>query len=518
MDILRALLLALSCAPSAFAQNGTNYHVLHNGLDATYVGIGLPSGATHVDDGLGVWIPGEDLRGSTLADFGGLGIQFSWKLSRFRETACVTGPPAGGGPTAVRFPAILFIELDGLNGNDPPGFTNPVCAAGLGSFIPYGFGPCSSFSFLPALVPSGVAAIGISPLTEVLLPDHGLCGAGGGTATIVAAAGNVDIPLPAGTAAFGCWFVQFQWTPTAVRFLDDIDGLWHWMTDSPDGNQYYGFSTDEPNLWQSHTIYMNDALGLVPFIASADYCLLLSTTTPVTRAVLAPSGHADGGAYYAQTENMVGGGGPNFGFDVGRGSSAVSFSGASGVAAAHPLNVSGFNQGGANNPGHPSVPTLGFVTWGNAQPGPGASETRRVWLAIDLPMLNDLVPPFTPPKNPSVDAGVVKAGGTSRLPVHATGFIQQVTLLSLAPFVHVSGPAPSGWPDPDGLGAGLPGGGKGGGSIHVPLASFSPSIPCALGLPINLTYGSTADNAAGPPVLQYAPGSISGSAQLFLFD
>ncbi len=520
---LGALALGLTLS-SVNAQNGTNYHVIHNGLDVAYAGIGIPGGATHLDDGMGTYVQGEDMRGSTLVDFGGLGIQFSYKQNRFREAVCIFANPIGGGGLQISFPGILFVEMDGLNGNAPAIFTNPVCAAGLGSFIPYGVGPASTFSFLLAGMPSGIGVTGVSTATVMLLPENGLLNSAGGTATIVAAAGNVSLGLPAGSGSFGCWLVQFTWTPTAVQFLDDIDGMWHWMTDSADANQYAAMSDDELNIWQSNSLYLNDNFGLVPFVASTDYSLLMATAEPVTRVALMPAGWENNGAYYNQTENMVGAGGANQGFDVGRGSGAISFSGASGAAAGNPNNVSGFNQNAGNNPTHPSAPlvtTLSFVTWNNSVKAPltGTGAAQRVWLCIDHPMLNNFTFPFAPPANPAADPGIIKDVGTSRLPVHATGFIQNVTSLGLTFFPHVSAAASSGWPDPEGLASGAFGvPAIAGGSFTIAIGGFAGSVPCGIGLPVNLTYGSTSDNPAPPPVLNFKAGTISGSMQSFLFN
>ena len=53
-------------APPA-AQNGSDYHVLHNGPDDVLLGVGAGGTQTKFD-GIGTYIPGEDLRGSLLAD------------------------------------------------------------------------------------------------------------------------------------------------------------------------------------------------------------------------------------------------------------------------------------------------------------------------------------------------------------------------------------------------------------------------------------------------------------------
>jgi hypothetical protein len=391
-----------------------------------------------------------------------------------------------------------------------------------------GLGPGSSVSFLLSGVPSGLAGTGFPTGATILLPNNGLIPtSAGGTATILAAAGGINLTVATGgsSAGLGCWLVQFTWTPSAVTYLDNIDGMWHYALNGQDANQYWLMSTDEMNIWQSYSLLTDaGATALIAFFPAADYEYTMMSSEPVTAAILAPHGSAGNGVYYAQTENMVAGGGPNFGFDVGRGSHAISMTGLEGAGSAFGT----VNQDPANNTAGGTVPTLGFATWDNALDS-GGNDIRShvVWLDIDYPMLNNFTFPFVPPANPDLDPGIPKGfsyqvlGGKLRLPVHATGFIQAVTSLGLTTFTHVTSASLSGWPDPSGIASGAFGVSPvAGGSFQLSTPAFAASVPCGVGIPLNVTYGTTSLNTAPPPTLVYdqidAP--VSGSRQIFLFD
>ena len=497
--------LGVVCASAeTAAQNGSNYHVLDNGPDAALIGVGAGGGQTALD-GLGTYVPGEDLRGSILVDPDGngpLAPQFCYRNVNFTESVCLFGPGTSGQIKLV-FPGIYFIELDGLDPNKPVVFTRPVCSTPiLASVIPYGTGPSSTVSFLAA------ATSALGPTHTVLVPDNGLVTVlGGGTATFIAGGTGTLGPVPS-----GCYEVQFTWLASALPFLDAIDGLWHYAVNSPDGNQYWQMSVDEMNLWQSNSVQLDGgATQAAGFFSVVDYALLLSSLEPNTQAALAPHGLLQAGPYYHQTENMVAGGAPNFGFDIGRGSRAVSFTGLGGVTV--PAGLGGLGAGAqdpAYGPGG-TVPTLGFVTWDNQYyGGPGGFGSKRItWVAVDLAQLAGQAP----------SQGATKGGGTVRLPVETLGFIQQLTLTLLPVFQHETKVAASGWPHPHGI-SGFPMPiYVAGGSLQVPLSALAPKVPCNVGLPLNLQYGTTGLNPEAPPALTFDPNvaSLSGRKELYLF-
>jgi len=488
---------------SVMAQNGTNYHVLVNTTETIFGGIGA-GGTQTAADGLMTMIPGEDLKGSHTVAFSG---DFGYRNPQFREMMCVLN--AGPGALALKFAGIVFVEMDGLNGNKPSIVTNPACAApsfplGTSGFIPYGLTPGASASFILSLLPSGS---GLPSGTVVLLPNNGLVPSAGGTATLIAAA---TATLPIGSTGF-CWGVQFTWIPSALASLDDVDSWVHYTVNSPDGNQYWLMSDDELNIWQSWTAGVDGgATAIFNLFANDDYGLLMSTVEPSTSASLAPSGQLAAGAYYAQTENVINEFGaaalnPNGGFDVGRGSHAISLKGHAGV----PNPTSGL---GNQEPSLTGVlPSLGFVTWDNG--GDFNGSVRLPWVSIDTAGLLGL--------NPATDPGIVKPFYGVRLPVVSAGFVQPLTSLCWGLFGTRTQLAASGWPDPEGFASGAFG--------VVPIASASAqfptgsltvcNVPGILGVPVNLTYGTTG-RKDGPGKLTFNPSiaDLSDSRELFLFD
>lgn len=499
-----AFVFVVLASTPAVSQNGSNYHVLDNGPDAAIIGIGAGGTQTALD-GLGTYVPGEDLRGSILVDPDGngpLGAQFCYRNVDFTESVCLFGPGTSG-QIKISFPGIYFIELDGLDPNKPVVFTRPLCSTPiLATVIPYGTGPSSTVSFLAA----AVSALG--PTHTVLVPDNGLVAViGGGTATLIAGGTGTLGPVPS-----GCYAVQFSWQASALPFLDGIDGLWHYVVNSNDGNQYWQMSVDEMNLWQSNTVLLDGgATQAVGHVSVVDYALLLSSMEANTHAILAPHGILQDGPYYDQTENMVGGGAPNFGFDVGRGSRAVSFTGLGGVKV--PAGLGGLGNGAqdpAYGPGG-TVPTLGFATWDNkVNSSPASFGSKRVtWVSVDLAQIAGAAP----------SAGVTKAGGTVRLPVETLGFIQQLTRTLLPVFQHETKPASSGWPHPHGISGGTFPIYIAGGSAQVSLAALAPKVPCNVGLPLNLQYGTTGLDPSAPPALTFDPSvaDLSGRKELYLF-
>jgi hypothetical protein len=491
---------------SVMAQNGTNYHVLVNTTETIFGGLGA-GGTQTAADGLMTVIPGEDLKGSHTVGFSG---DFGYRNPQFREMMCVLNAPGGGGALKLSFPAILFIEMDGLNGNVPAVFSNPACAApsfplgGTAGFIPYGLGPGSSVSFLLSLLPTG---LGIPTSTVVLIPNNGLQPSSGGTATIIAAAA-ADLPI--NSTGF-CWGVQFTWIPSSLASLDDVDSWVHWVTNSADGNQYWLMSDDEMNIWQSWSLATDaGATAVLAFFANDDYGLLMSTVEPSTSVSLSPSGNLAAGVYYAQTENVTTEFGtpalnPNGGFDVGRGSRVLSLKGHAGV----PNPTTGLGNQEPTIAG--TLPTLGLCTWDNG--GDFNGSVRLPWLSIDTIGLVGL--------NPATDPGIVKPFFGVRLPVVSAGFVQPITSLCWSLFGHKTGTATSGWPDPEGFASGAFGvPALGGASNQFPTGTLTVcNVPGILGVPVNITYGSTG-RKDGPGGLTFNPSvaDLSGSRECFLFD
>ena len=146
---------------SVAAQIARNYHVLTTDTDVIYIGVGA-GGSTTAVDGIGTWVPGEDMRGSHIVAFSS---DFGYRNPVFRENACVTDFSPGTG--AINCRGLLFMEFDGMNGNRPAVFTKPFCTPGAASaffssaLVPYGGGNpgyTSSYSFLFSLLPSGCRA------------------------------------------------------------------------------------------------------------------------------------------------------------------------------------------------------------------------------------------------------------------------------------------------------------------------------------------------------------------------
>jgi hypothetical protein len=498
--------LFLSLLPrAAEAQNGSNYHILTNGMDVMYLGVGA-GGTQTKQDGLGTWIAGEDLKGSHLLGSTG---DFGQRLVGLREQACVMHDPVGGGLLAIKFRGLILLELDGLNAHAQAVFTNPTCPVpgpsfplGANGFVPYGTPPGASVSFFTAGVPS---SFGFTFSAGLVVPNNGYQPSGlNGTISLVGAFPDITIPIP--SDGF-CWGVQFSFIPSGLGLHDDIDGLWHYLINSDDGNQYWGFSDDELNLWQSNSVASdNDLTSIQYFPANADYELLLLTAQPSTMATLAPVGRHLAGAYYTQTEGVHNEFGvelnPNGGFDVGRGSAAISLSGTAGVA--NPVTGLG-NQNPDNNPG--KVPTLGFLTWDNG--GDQDGSVRFTWVSVDLLGQSG--------RNPAVDPGLTQLGGTIRMPVVSAGFPQVVTRDCSKVYGHVT---QVGFPDPGGYPAGSFGvSSVAGASWQIPVGT---APPFCMGLPLNVTYGTSGmTGVLGAPGSQTFDPSVadtSGTRELYIFN
>jgi len=505
---LGALAMGLTLS-SVNAQNGTNFHVLSNGLDVIYGGLGA-GGAQTKGDGIGTWVAGEDCRGSHLTVLG----DFGYRNSRFREMSCPLNNPSVG-TLGIKWGGLYFFEIDGLNANNQAIFLNPSCPKpgpsfplGTSGFINYGVGPGSSFSF--ALLNLG-AGIGPVPSADIIVPNNGLVpSSSGGTITLTGFASNVNIGI--NSSGF-CWGVQFTWIPSAVPYLDDIDGIWHYAITSPDNNQYWGFSNDEMNIWQSNTIVSDGGVSaFFQLTPNLDYDMFLTTVEPNTNATLAPRGINLTGPYYAQVDNVwnenMGIVNPNGGFDVGRGSSAISFSGTAGVA--NPGTGLG-NQNVNNNPG--TVSTLGFATWDNG--GDHNGSVRLTWMTIDIPGALR--------QNPAAAPQLTKFGGQIRLPLPtATGFPTPLTNLCWTLFGHVTSvPALGPWPDVDGFGGTAPFGVEAIAGASWQFPTGNQPAACT-GTKVNITYGTSGrlgvKGAAGGLTFDPSIADTSGTKEIYLFN
>lgn len=491
-------------AVGASAQNGTVYHILTNGADVAYLGVGVGAGGTQqAQDGLGTWVAGEDLRGSRVTKLG----DFGFRISGFVEAVCVAAPPPVG-TYGIKFPGVLFAEMSGLNPNVPAIFLNPACTVpsfplGTSGLLPYGTGPASTFSFALLGIPTAAALqLGLPSGLLFLSPENGLLGGAGGIATLVGG-GTGELTLPSASAG-NCWSVQFTFGGSSLPLHDDIDGLWHWVRNSGDLNQYWQFSDNEQNIWQSQSVGTTGGLtAATAFPANADYALYLVSPEPSTLATLAP--RAGVTPYSSWTANVSDEFGvvlhPNGGFDVGRGSAAISLSGTAGV----PNPVTGVgNQNPSLAPG--TVTTLGFATWEDNWPSSSLGSVRLTWLSVDLLGFTG--------GHPATDPGVVKFGGLVRVPVVSAGLLQPLTALGFQFFGHVTQP---GFVHP--FTSFFTPSSVGGASWQVPV----PPLPAACtGTALNITYGTTGRlgtlGAPGPLTFDPDIAPPSTSRQLFLFD
>lgn len=503
--------LALGAALAA-QENGSNFDVMHNGIDVIYAGVGA-GGDQQWNDGLGSWMAGEDMKGTVQTSLGDWG----YRQAGWRESVCV--PHAGTGPSLeIVLPLITFVELDGRNGHRPDVFTAPRCAStgipGLtsGGLVPYGvpttLGVATpSASFLFTHIPSALLGPGVSSF--LLLPNGGLTPGGHGGAADLIAVGAFNL----GIASTGfCWTLQFDWLPSALVSLDDIDGWWRYAQTSPHENQYWALSNDELNAWQSRTIATDAGFSaLQAFSANVDFAWHSLQVDPSVNVALQPAGFHDAGPYYTTTVDASGGnpGVAGAGFDLGR---HVAWSQSGTMGATNP--VTGLTtQDPAGSPTPGLVPSLGIATWNNEDYDgdgdpvgtPPTGGWRLGWLTFDWDATFGLPPEL------SGDATVY--GGEVRVPSTVSGPLQagwpQVITSAYWPFlIHdtVNHDGSGLWPDPDGLPSGAFGvPGVNGTSIHLPI----PLGSVCVGLPILIVVGTSGMIAPTGP-LTWIPDAIPG--------
>lgn len=505
MEALSTAPLLVALSLPLIAQNSTNYHVLHNGFDAVFVGIGAGTDGLMATrhDGLGYWIPGEDLRGACVSAQTGT---FAWRMAASRETACLYTPglDTTGQGLVLQLPLLTLMEVQG-SPNCPSCFTNPYCeTADPDAFL----GEAKGY-------PSGCFAIAELPSAHasscfVLVPNA----MDASNLTVIATATDFVCDLPDASLGF-CWIAEFTWVPS-VALTDGIEGLWSYRKNSPDLNQYWGFSDDEVNLWNSNTVAVTDRLGtLVTFPASVDYAAHVAGRDAETSAALAPAGrHGTDNTFYDGPIPNGTGLDLNQGFDVGRGAHAISLQGHGGASDA--ANAFPSNQAIGNNTPQAVLPTLGFASWDNSKAPLGQMRVMFVSVDFDGFFCND---PFTLCPAP------VKNG--KRLPILVgTCYVPSAALSQL--FVHTTAP---GWPDPDGIDLGGGGHGAqqartspcfepvdsiGGHSTHVPVNNVPVAV--CFGVPLNLTYGSIPLKPNNTLDFTGTYGALSGMRELFLMD
>lgn len=464
------------------AQNGTNLQIFSNGMDVIYAGLGAGGAQVGGVDGLGTFVSGEDLKGTTLTNLG----DFGYKHVATQEIACVLGPSS---PTLrIDFPLIALFELDGRNPNQPDVFTLPKCGmsgvfplGNSGGFVPFGTPPGSTVSFLLASLPSGVGL----PTNSFMLPNHGLSPSSGGGTIGLLGAGAVSIPI----ASTGfCWTVAFGWSPSAIPTVQDSDGIWHWLTNSRDDNQYWAMSNDELNVWQTRSAALDGGGTLATqFLANLDYAWFAYSRNPVTQDALAPaSSSATPGPFYTTGAGCpLSGSSINGGFDVGR-HIGISLGGTGGVP--NPFTgVGNQDPAGAAIPG--LKPTLGFLTFNNNTYNPPGTVGgwRLLWEQVDFDLSLGVDPALA-------GSAVVFFGGVRvplSIPSSTPGVWPQPLTISLFQVYRhetgfVSSALPGCWGDPTGQGASFSA--VAGASRHVETSGIS---SVCIGFPVGISFGSS---------------------------
>lgn len=516
-----ALAAALSAA--AVGTQEYNYHALSNGRDITIAGVGSGTGQT-ASDGIGVYIPGEDLRGATRSADG----HFAYKQRGFAASGCVLSAPPSGSPT-LHFPLVAWFELfgDGAanTAHDPIVFPNPIdpsCSGfplgGSAGFVSFGTPAGSSASFVAVALPSAVG-------TSALVPNEGLVPSAAGGRVALLGAANVA-PTPIMSTGF-CWTSLFQWYPSATAALhDSTNGWWYWVQDNPLGNQYWAMSGDELNLWKSHTIASrNGQTDVIAFAADVEFESMMSSVQPNTNLATWPTTFFGASAYGTNTANVTNQDGapaanPYGGYDLG-GHGTLSITGEVGVPSVNtglPAQDAAGVGGLAPSGVALGAPTIGFHTYDGTSDSSLGSK-RIVWLTLDLDHLAGV--------SPDASSDLLVAGGAVRVPSPIPSipgpFPQPLTLAALPLFGHEADDCPScSSLDPLGLVNFFLIGAPQGSSAHVRIPPLL--LACMPGPALPITYGSSAlagDVGVGAPagklVWDQAVGATSGSKTFFLF-
>jgi hypothetical protein len=512
------ILLLLFTIPTAAQQGGSNFHVLANGADITYLGLGAGGSQVGGEDGVGHWVDGEEMRGNTFTSLGDYGYaQMGWRAS-----PCVLGPaPTPGMTLSLNFPLIALVELDGVNPFDQGAnvWSRAACAPSLAlptvGCFPIGgsggipFGPVgASAQFLVSGLPSGVSSFASN--LHVLIPNNGLQGPTAlpsATATIIGLASDASLGI--GSTGF-CWLVTFNWLPSAVPALDDINGWWTWKTNSVHGNQYWPWSNDEQSIWQSNTVATDvGCSALVAFFGNVEVEAISIVPAPATNVATAPNGLNQMSPYAFIGSDPFGGNSVNGGFDLGR-HGGVSLNGAGGA-----MTGTGFGGQDPAAAGLSNVPTLGFVTWNNgpqsvATGGFGDPRSHVTWVQTWFDgILAGLSGGVSgdPGTNGTPDLPVAPSTGVNRFPLTlqesiAFAFPSADVAFYGPLFLHLvqDQTGVTAWPDPYGFTPGFGDPPVVGASAHLPLGGALSSL--SVGLPVGIQVGtSQLKNVLAPPLL-----------------
>jgi hypothetical protein len=402
---------------------------------------------------------------------------------------------------------------------------------GTASGAPLGDPPGTTASIVAVGLPTGIGT------ATVLLPNNGLLptvgGGGGGTLQLIAAFG-----IGGGTATVptGCYSFTVGAVTTIVPSLDDIDGWWVWHQDAAGGasQNYYGFSFDEQDIWQSGSLHgaLNGGAA-VGFPATTEWQYSHTSLEAATTAALAPASAGSGGEgnYYGVTENTnsgLGGSPPLFdfnqGYDVGAGSQAISLNGATGYAdfndvlAGAPIAASQDPAGSAGVSPTYVIPSLGMHTWDTRDyndNGVGDDSREKVSvIGFNWDMFAGV--------NPDVSADILGSPGT-RLP--ATGnngffgaggdFPEALTITLIPLFQHTTIAGSTTFLNPNGFTPAQTGDfHTAGTSSHIPTLG---TTGVCFGVEIAITYG-TVTIVGGNPTYNPQEGSTSGRKVLFILE
>jgi hypothetical protein len=498
--------LAVGLSSPMSAQNGTNFHVMSNSFEgiAGGVGSGMTGGggvAAPLLDGLGTWLPGEDMQGNI---FSALVGDYAYRQVGSFVSACALG-------FELHFPSVMFIEFDGRDGYRPEIFVEPACLVGGGlatSVLAYGTPPGASASFFLGVgLSSGLQAAVNPGSTAIMIPNNGIVPSSNG-GTFGAIAATEFGPFALGSSG-GCWILSYTWLPTALQSLDHIDGWWQWLSNAGNGSQYFGLSVDELNAYTSNSLVTLDShTGAAAFLANVEYEWHNLVRDPTPHMALAPAGAAGPGPYYASPSYA--GISVNGGVDIGR-HPAYSSSGAGGSVSGLTSPLGTQDPAGATIPG--LVPTLGFHTWDNEKFGATTGHATTIWWQTDFAAF---LPTGAGGLTPDMVADVGVGPGV-RMPITPFPFpgpFQSLSISFLGTWAHFPTTSVTAEPDPLGFG---------GGSFGAPAfwaATFqipTGAIPvCSIGFPLPFDFGSTGFNVGKGLITDPTVGRV-GISQNFNF-